>query len=168
MTSRRWFVRCEPPSRVPLPGPFKPERQWWTAGDEAFERFCEGAFLVDRYERRSLLGSAWLALRAWIPPELARLDLVNNLHDYENIVATFRLLEDRWGAVRAWRCDVDWVMPDQRIYSLAGPCPPDMLLAMQASAALTPVDATTWDDWEWIDAPLCIHNDRTMWFRCTA
>lgn len=165
----RWCNRHrQRASRYPLPGPFLSEDGWWLTGDPAVERFCESAFLVDGYERRPLFGSPCLALRGHLPAELARLDLVNNMDDLENLSATFHTLENPDGVIRHWRCDVDWIEPNRRVYSIAGPCDRAMLAELHASSSFTVVEASIWHDWEWIDAPLTICNDRTMWFRCTA
>jgi hypothetical protein len=168
MTVRRCSRRWERPSRYPLPGPFLCGDGWWLTGDPAVERFCESAFLVDDHERRDLFGTSCVALRGHLPTDLAHLDLVDNLADYENLSATFYTLESPDGLIRHWRCDVDWITPSKRIYSIAGPCDAAMLAELRASSLFTVVEATIWHDWEWIDAPLSISNDTTLWFRCTA
>lgn len=168
MRARRCHRRRERASRYPLPGPFLCEDGWWLTGNPAVEQFCETAFRVDDYEPRDLFGTACLALRGHLPADLAHLDLVNNLADYENLSAAFYTLESPEGFVHHWRCDVDWITPNRRIYSIAGPCDRAMLTELLSASSLTVVEASIWHDWEWIDAPLSIHNDRTMWFRCTA
>ena len=87
---------------------------------------------------------------------------------YENLSATFYTLASADGLIRHWRCDVDWITPSKRIYSIAGPCDTAMLAELRASSLFTVVEASIWHDWEWIDAPLSISTDTTLWFRCTA
>jgi hypothetical protein len=160
--------RRERASRYPLPGPFLCADGWWLTDDPAVEQFCQYAFRVDGYEPRDLFGTASLALRGHLPAELAQLELVNNLADFENLSAAFYPLESSDGLVHHWRCDVDWITPTRRIYSIAGPCDAAMLAELHRARLFAVVNASIWHDWEWIDAPLSISNDSTLWFRCTA
>lgn len=166
--TRRWRERFRRHHEVaPVPGPFISSTAWWPTDDPSIERFCNGAFLVDGYAPRSFFGSRCLALRAHLPVELAHLDLVNSMDDLENLRETFYTLVGADGAVRFWRCNVDWIQPEQRVYSIAGTCDETLLAEMSAARYLTPVEASIWDNWEWIDAPHTIENDPAMWLRCS-
>ena len=63
------------------------------------------------------------------------------MDDLENLSETFYTLENQDGTAHFWRCDVDWINPSRRVYSIAGPCDQAMLAEMRASSSFTVVDA---------------------------
>ena len=168
MNGPRCTRHREPASRHPQPGPFVQHDEWWPTDNPAVESFCKGAFLVDDHSWRNLFGTQRLALRTHLPDELARFDLVNNEADFENLTSTFYTLEFDDLTVRYWRCDVDWLRPRRRVYSIAGPAHRVLFGQVLIAHSFTLVQASIWNDWEWRDAPLTVRNDLTTWFRCSA
>lgn len=103
-----------------------------------------------------------------MPTELAELELAECIEDLDNIRETSFTLDDTQGAGMFWRCDVDWIRPDRRIYSVAGKCDASMLDELRVAHLLMLVEVSIWHRWEFIDAHLCICNDQHVWLRCDA
>ena len=140
---------------------FTAEQMQAFASDPELAEFCQSAFYVDGHEAFTVLGTAFLALRAHIPPELAQLEPVRCEEDLERITQNFRVL--RWGETTLWRCDVWCIDPARPMFSLVGTLDRQLLEELREARSLTIIDVPNWGRPDPAMVELTIYNDSRFW-----
>jgi len=145
--------------------PFLADEMWTVSSNPHFSWFCKSAYFVDEYEPVTFMGIESLALRAHIPPSLARLALVSSLEDLEFITEQFDALP--FGNDSLWRCDVRSAESSHPVFAIAGNYDDRLLAQLREASLLVLIDVAMWERWTSADAHLVLRNDQDFWESCT-